>query len=125
MAAASPLSIFNNQLIAFVQDLAETYPEERDITKALDALRALKKVNPRLIHSTFMEYIYPEFSGPVKAEDETILMANAKKMLSGEFAEYAFAYVIFDRHWTTMSDANKKAIWDWCKVLVILGEKAM
>jgi hypothetical protein len=125
MAAASPLSVFNNQLIAFVQDLAETYPEERDITKALDALKALKKVNPRLIHSTFMEYVYPEFSGPVKAEDEATLMANAKKMLSGEFAEYAFAYVIFDRHWTTMSDANKKAIWDWCKVLVILGEKAM
>lgn len=125
MAAPSPLSVFNNQLIAFVQDLAETYPEERDISKALDALKALKKVNPRLIHSTFMEYIYPEFAGPVKAEDETTLMANAKKMLSGEFAEYAFAYVIFDRHWTTMSDANKKAIWDWCKVLVILGEKAM
>lgn len=125
MAAASPLSVFNNQLIAFVQDLAETYPEERDITKALDALKALKKVNPRLIHSTFMEYIYPEFVGPVKAEDETTLITNAKKMLSGEFADYAIAYVIFDRHWTTMSDANKKVIWDWCKVLVILGEKAM
>jgi hypothetical protein len=123
--ATSPLSVFNNQLIAFVQDLAETYPEERDISKALDALKALKKVNPRLIHSTFIEYIYPEFAGPVKVEDETTLIANAKKMLSGEFSEYAFAYVIFDRHWTTMSDANKKAIWDWCKVLVILGEKAV
>jgi hypothetical protein len=122
---ATPLSLFNTQLIAFVQDLSETYPEEKDILKALDALKALKKVNPRLIHSTFMEYIYPEFAAPVKAEDETTLMANAKSMLSGEFAEYAFAYVIFDRHWTTMSDANKKAIWDWCKVLVILGEKAV
>jgi hypothetical protein len=122
---ASPLSLFNTQLIAFVQDLSETYPEEKDISKALDALKALKKVNPRLIHSTFMEYIYPEFATPVKTEDEVTLMSNAKRMLSGEFAEYAFAYVIFDRHWTTMSDANKKAIWDWCKVLVILGEKAV
>ena len=122
---ATPLSLFNTQLIAFVQDLAETYPEEKDISKALEALKALKKVNPRLIHITFMEYIYPEFAGPVKAEDETTLIANAKHMLSGDFSEYAFAYVIFDRHWNTMSDANKKAIWNWCKVLVVLGEKAL
>jgi hypothetical protein len=120
----SHLSAFNNQLIAFVEDLCETYPEEKELVRALDALKALKKVNPRLIHSGFMDYVYPDFVGPVKEEDETLLILNAKKMLSGEFADYAFAYVIFDRHWSTMSDNNKKVIWDWCKVLVILGEKA-
>jgi hypothetical protein len=120
----SALSAFNSQLIAFVEDLSETYTEEKDLVRALDALKALKKVNPRLIHSGFMEYVYPDFVGPVKAEDETMLIQNANRMLSGEFSEYAFAYVIFDRHWSTMSEANKKVIWDWCKVLVLLGEKA-
>lgn len=121
---SGPLSVFNNQLIAFVEDLSETYTEERDLVKALDALRALKKVNPKLIHSSFMEYVYPDFAGPVKSEDETALISQASRMLNGEFKEYAFAYLIFDRHWSTMSDANKKTIWDWCKVLVVLAEKA-
>lgn len=121
--AANPLGAFNNQLIAFVEDLYETFPEEKDLGKAVDALRALKKMNPKLIHSSFMEYVYPDFAGPVKAEDETQLISQAQRMLNGEFKEYAFAYLIFDKHWSTMSEANKRTIWDWCKVLVLLAEK--
>lgn len=118
------LSAFNNQLIAFVEDLYESYPEERDLHKAAEALKALKKVNPKLIHTSFMEYVYPDFARPVKEEDETALIGQAKAMLHGEFAEYAFAYLIFDKHWTTMGDSNKQAIWNYCKVIVALAEKA-
>ena len=118
------LSAFNTQLISFVEDLHETYPEEKDLLKAVDALKALKKVNPKLIHTSFMEYIYPDFARPVKEEDEGALIGQAKTMLNGEFAEYAFAYLIFDKHWTTMSDTNKRAIWNYCKVIVALAEKA-
>ena len=118
------LSAFNNQLIAFVEDLYESYPEERDLQKAAEALKALKKVNPKLIHTSFMEYVYPDFARPVKEEDEVALINQAKSMLNGEFAEYAFAYLIFDKHWSTMGDSNKQAIWNYCKVIVALAEKA-
>jgi hypothetical protein len=118
------LSAFNTQLISFVEDLHESYPEEKDLLKAVDALKALKKVNPKLIHTSFMEYIYPDFARPVKEEDEGALIGQAKTMLNGEFAEYAFAYLIFDKHWSTMSDSNKRAIWNYCKVIVALAEKA-
>jgi hypothetical protein len=121
---ASPIQAFNNQLINFVEDLSQTYTEEKELVRALDALRALKKVNPKLLHSSFMQYVYPDFVGPVKAEDEEALIRNAHTMLNGEFRDYAFAYLIFDKHWSTMSDANKKTIWNWCKVLVVLAEKA-
>jgi nucleoside-diphosphate-sugar epimerase len=110
------LSAFNTQLIDFVDELSQTYTEEKDLQKALSALKALKKVNPKLIHSSFMEYVYPDFAKPVKEEDEDALMSQAKSILSGEFAEYAFAYVIFD--------ANKRVIWNYCKVIVALAEKA-
>ena len=121
---ASPISAFNNQLVAFVEELAETYTEEKDLKTALDALKALKRANPKLLHSAFMEYVYPDFHGPVMIEDETSLIMKGREILSGEYKDYAFAYVIFDRHWSTMSEVNKKAIWNWCKVLVVLAEKA-
>ncbi len=121
---ANPLSAFNNQLIDFVQDLSETYPEERDLEKALKALQALRKVNPKLLHSAFMEYIYPDFHIPVMEENDEVLVQNANKMLHGEHSEYAFAYIIFYKHWSTMSENNKKMIWNWCKILVVLAEKA-
>ena len=121
---ATPVSAFNNQLIAFVEELSETYTEETDLKTALSALNGLKKMNPKFIHSSFMEYIYPDFHGPVMAEDETSLISKGHEILNSEYKDYAFAYVIFDRHWSTMSETNKKAIWNWCKVLVVLAERA-
>jgi hypothetical protein len=121
---ANPLAAFNSKLFEFVEDLADTYPEEKDILSALEALRLLKKMNPRLIHSGFMEYIYPDFHKPVMDMDEDTLIRKAKSMLEGEHKEYAVAYIIFDRHWATMTEANKKAIWNWCKVIVVLAERA-
>ena len=121
---ATPIAAFNNQLIAFVEDLAETYTEEKDLRTALDALKLLKRANPKMLHSGFMEYVYPDFHTPVMAEDEATLIAKAHDVLHSEHKEFAFAYVIFDRHWSAMAEANKKAIWNWCKVLVVLAERA-
>jgi len=81
-------------------------------------------MNSKLLYTGFMEYIYPGFHEAVKKEDETTLITKARAMLEGEHKDYAFAYVIFDKHWSTMAEPNKKAIWDWCKVLVILAERA-
>ena len=120
----TPIAAFNNQLIAFIEELAETYTEEKDLRTALDAMRALKKANPKLLHSGFMDYVYPDFHGPVMAEDEKTLISKGHDILNGEHKDYAIAYVIFDRHWTTMTEGNKKAIWNWCKVLVVLAERA-
>jgi hypothetical protein len=118
------IGAFNNQLVSFVEELAETYPEEKDLRTAVDALKALKKANPKLLHSAFMEYIYPGFHGPVMAENEDELIKTGKEILNSEYKDYAFAYLIFDRHWSTMTEANKKSIWDYCKVIVILAERA-
>jgi hypothetical protein len=121
---ANNLAAFNNKLLEFVEDLSETYTEEREIKVALDALKMLKKANPKLIHTSFMEYVYPEFHIPVKAEDENDLKIKAKTILNSEYKDYAFAYIIFDRHWSTMSETNKKSFWSWCKVIVVLAERA-
>jgi hypothetical protein len=121
---STAIGAFNNQLIAFVEDLTETYPEEKDLRVALDALKGIKKMNPKLLHSGFMEYVYPDFHAPVMCEDEETLMLKAKEALNGPHKDYAFAYVIFDRHWTNMSMTNKKTIWNYCKVLCILAERA-
>ena len=120
----TPIGIFNNQLLAFVEELSETYTEEKELRTALDALKALKRANPKLLHTSFMEYIYPDFHKHVIDEDEVTLIAKASTVLHGEHSEFAFAYVIFDRYWSTMSEENKKAIWNWCKVLVVLAERA-
>jgi len=122
---ASPLSAFNNQLLSFLEDLSETYAEEADLKKAVEALKSLKKINPKLIHSGFMEFVYPDFKEAVKADSPSELISRAKAKLEGEFKDIAYAYWIFDKHWSTMGETNQTHIWNYCKVLVVLAERVV
>ena len=119
----SAIGAFNTQLIAFFSDMAETYPEEKDIKTAAEALKTLKKMNPKMIHSTFMEVVYNEFKDPIKRRDEEYLVRRAHEILQSQFSDMAFAFWIFDKHWKTMTEANKKHVWDYCNVLIVLAEK--
>jgi hypothetical protein len=48
----------------------------------------------------------------------------AKAKIAGQFNEMSPALLIFDKHWTTMTEANQKAIWKYLRVLCLLCEKA-
>jgi hypothetical protein len=121
---SSPLGAFNLQLIRFFQELNGTYPEERDIRLALEAIEGAKKINPKLILELFWEHVYRDLHEAISREDEDFVIGYAKSKISGQFNEMSPALLIFDKHWPTMTDANRKAIWNYLKVLCILCEKA-
>jgi hypothetical protein len=119
----STLGLFNDKLIAFFQDLYDSYPEERDIKGAIEALQGAKKINPRLILDMFIEHVRNPLREDILSENDTNVIAYAKKIISTSYNEMLSALMIFDKHWPDMSDANRKAIWNYLKVLVILSEK--
>jgi hypothetical protein len=119
----STLGIFNEKLIAFFEDLSATYPEERDIKMALEALQGAKKINPRLILDMFVEYVGKPLRQDILTENDENVIAYAKKVISTSYNDMLSALMIFDKHWPDMSDANRKAIWNYLKVLLILSEK--
>lgn len=119
----SALSAFNNQLVSFFEDMAETYPEEKDIKSAVEALKALKKINPKMIHATFMDAVHKEFKDPILRKDEDYLVTRAHEILQSKEYDMAYAFWIFDKHWKTMTEANKNHVWDYCRALIILAEK--
>jgi hypothetical protein len=118
------LGAFNNQLIRFFEELSDTFPEERDIKLALEAIQGLKKINPKMILELFYENVYKPISDPIKREDEDVVIAYAKGTISKQFNEMSIALVMFDKHWPSLTDANKKNIWNYLKVLCVLCEKA-
>lgn len=119
----STLTAFNNQLVAFFEEISDTYPEDKDIKTACDALKLLKKANPKLIHLTFMDTVHKEFKDPILRRDEDYLVKRAHEILHSEYSDMAYAFWIFDKHWKEMTEANKKHVWDYCKVLIILAER--
>jgi hypothetical protein len=119
----SVLGAFCNQLLAFFEDMSETYPEEKDIGMAASALKLLKQANPRLIHTVFMNAVDQELIDHVMVEDELYVIEKAREILNSKYSEIAYAFWIFDKHWGTMTETNKRHVWDYFKTIVLLAQK--
>ena len=117
------LGLFNNKLISFFEDLADTFPEEREIKMAIEALNGVKKINPRLIFDMFVKYVKKPLQEFIMSEDEEKIIAFARAAITAQFNEISPALMIFDKHWSTMTEKNQRAVWNHLKVLVILSDK--
>lgn len=118
------LGAFNTQLIRFFEELSMTYPEERDIKNGLEAIRAAKKINPKLILDLFWDNVCKDLDEKIQAEDAEYVIQYAKNKIANKYNEMSPALMIFDRHWSTMSQDNQSAIWNYLKVLCVLCKKA-
>lgn len=121
---SSYLGAFTTQLVRFFEDLSETYPEEREIKMGLEAVVGLKKINPKMLLELFYDYVYKPIGEAVLREDEEMVITYAKSTIQNQFNEMSSALLIFDKHWNTMTDSNRQAIWKYLKVLITLCEKA-
>lgn len=110
------LRTFCNQLVAFFEDLAETYPEETNLTQVLQATKLMKQANPRYIHNVFMKNVYNDYAEPILQEDEEYILGRANK-------EHTDMFWVFDKHWSTMSETNKQYVWKYIKTLVLLAQR--
>jgi hypothetical protein len=123
MASRDSLRVFCDQLIAFFEDISETYPEEKDLKTAVPALKLLAKANPRMIHTVFKDVVYTEFSQHILDENEEYVLKRSKEIMETKFSDVAYAFLIFDRHWSTMTETNKQHIWKYMKTLILLCDR--
>lgn len=121
----SALTAFSTQLINFFEELCNTFPEERDIKMALDAIKAAKKINPRLMLDLFTEHVYKDLAVAIQKRDIIHIRQVAQVKLQTQFNEMISALAIFDKHWDSMGPKNQEVIWQYMKVLCVLAEKSM
>jgi hypothetical protein len=119
----SMLAAFCNQLIRFFEELQSTYSEEKSISMALEAIKAAKKSNPKLIVDMFHEYIYKPANDLIATRNDTELINLAKNTMATRFNELMPALMIFDKYWPAMSQTNRDVIWQYLEVLCKLCEK--
>ena len=120
----SSLTAFTNQLVNFFDELCNTFPEERDIKMATEAIKGAKKINPRLILDLFTEHVYNDLAPAVAKRDVIHIRQVAQQKIATQFNEMISALAIFDKHWDSMGESNQEVIWQYLKVLCILSEKA-
>jgi len=120
----SVLSAFTTQLVNFFDELCNTFPEEKDIKMATEAIKGAKKINPRLILDLFVEHVYKDLAPAIAQRDILLIREVAQRKISTQFNEMISALAIFDKHWDSMGTANQDIIWKYLTVLCVLSEKA-
>jgi hypothetical protein len=119
----SALNVFCTQLVAFFEELSETIPEERDIRSALEAIKAAKKINPRLIADLFYNNVYTGFYDVIQERNLEELVRRGRIVVETQFNEISPAITIFDKHWASFSEPTREAVWKYMLVLCKLSEK--
>jgi len=120
----SILNAFTTQIVQFFDELSNTFPEEKDIKMASESIKGAKKINPRLILNLFVEYVYKPCSKAIYEKDIHFIRSQMHDVISTQFNDMMVILSIFDKHWETMGEKNKDAIWQYLKVLCLLSEKA-
>lgn len=120
----SSLTAFTTQLVNFFEDLITSFPEERDIKLALEAIKGAKKVNPRLVLDLYYEHVHKDLAPAIAKRDIVLIREAAQKKIATQFNEMISALAIFDKHWDSMGEKNQEVIWQYLKVLSVLCEKA-
>ncbi len=120
----SLLGAFNTQLTRFFEELAETYPEERDIRLALEAIQGAKKVNPKLVLDLFYEHVYLGAHEMIEREDEEMVLEYAQEKMRNQFNHMSVALMIYQKYYPAMTEANQSTFWAYLKVLCKLCERA-
>lgn len=117
------LDIFYTQFSEFLDQLIKVFPEDTDFPTYKSGLFLLQKTNPILVPDQILVHVGP-FEETIKARDE-------KFFLNYGFDQYtddnALDLIIkkMKGQWGSLSDNNKKVVWDYTTLLLSLARKCM
>lgn len=120
----SILTAFNTQLVNFFEELCTSFPEEKEIKMATEAVRQGRKVNPRLILDLFRVHVYNDCATAIYSKDINAIREIVVRKITTQFNDMMVALSIFNKHWDTMGEKNRNVIMQYLNVLCVLCEKA-
>jgi len=122
MATPTPLSLFVNQLCSLCSELSDMYPEDVDIKMAKTSVDTMKRMNPKVLYSTFSQYVYP-FSDQILSRNEDFFLKMDFNNIAGAEANNMMTVMNLKKYWSTMTEQTKECMWQYFGVLIKLCEK--
>ncbi len=117
------LDAFYNQFSDFLDQLIKVFPNDSDFPAYKTGLILLQKTNPKLVPEQVLIHVTP-FEKTLRAHDERFF-------IDYNITEYgdddALGMIISKMkvQWATLSDNNKKCIWEYTNLLLDLARKCI
>lgn len=103
------IKTFNDMLEQFLNELEQTFPEEKSFKKYHTSFDIMRKANPKKCITVFMEVVTP-LSAQIMSKDESI------------FTNQEFTDLDIGKYWNDdLSENTKNVIWQYLQTLNILG----
>lgn len=116
MVIMASVQAFTSVLEEFLNELKETFPEEKKIATYMNSFKTMKKINSRAIMEGFMK--------EATKRAEMITNRDEKMLLDGK--DEFMNELNVQRWWTDDLSANTKdAIWQYMNTLFMLGTTIM
>lgn len=110
----STLDAFNDTMTQFINELVQTFPEEKTFKKYQVTLDIVISTTPKQCLKGYMDSVGP-FSGKIMSRDETFFTEDAKDI---EFIND----LNISKIWTPeLSSSTKDAIWQYLQTLFLFG----
>lgn len=111
---------FIQQLLNFVTEFYQTYPELVELKKAKAQLEVICSLNHTMVINTFMKYAN-EYEEKISNKDETFFM-NFEDIQNEDAMD--IIKIIKDL-WKDMTPNNKESVWKYLQVLIKIGKKSI
>jgi hypothetical protein len=90
-------SAFNNHFQDFIDDIQSVFPNNVDIMTARNALSAIKKMNPKLLSTIWLSYVYTPYQSQIDAGDIDFFISKDYKYDLGSNANAGKIMEAIDR----------------------------
>lgn len=120
---ATILTKFNEQLINFLQEMCNLFPNDKKLSTFLFTVDLMKKANPRALMEQFKQYVYP-FKKQILDKDESFFINNTFSD-SIENQSNMSEMLRIKQIWKSgdLTTHDKECIWNYFKVFIYLLDK--
>lgn len=115
-------SIIINQITNFINELTETYPDNKDMMIFKEKYNMLKSINSQLIIDYFIQYIYP-FKDLIKQENDKFFLDGGGQEELNDKNGLRLRDNLKDLWINNMKEENKKVVWKYFKTYILLIDK--
>jgi len=103
---------FNSMMEEFLNELVQTFPEEKALKIEVTKFQALRKANSKKVVEGFMHAIGP-YQNDIQQKNDKLMTSNNIEFLKK---------INIKRWWTKdLSENTKDAIWSYLQTLIMLG----
>ena len=117
------LKAFTTELQSFINEFTDMFPKEKYLKVYSSTMSSMIRVNPKMVHTYFMQYVYP-YKNQILNKEEKFFM---EKDYTDEIKEIGQVDLVeamkLKTLWEVMTPESKDNTWLYLSNLIKLSER--